>query len=82
MRSACNEIGQSQVHAEQNRNRRIGEFLKELDLTESRATNLPEILKVMAINGSPAPLFERTTSGHRLSFGCRCTRWRNSQPRM
>ena len=40
------------------RNRRIGEFLKELDLTEGRATGIPKILKVMAANGSPSPLFE------------------------
>ena len=40
------------------RNRRIGEFLKELDLTEGRSTGMPKILKVMAANGSPAPLFE------------------------
>jgi ATP-dependent DNA helicase RecG len=37
------------------RNRRIGEFLKEPDLTEGRSTGIPKILKVMAANGSPAP---------------------------
>lgn len=40
------------------RNRRIGEFLKELDLTEGRSTGIPKILKVMQENGSPAPTFE------------------------
>ena len=40
------------------RNRPIGEFLKELDLTEGRSTGVPKILKAMAVNGSPAPLFE------------------------
>jgi ATP-dependent DNA helicase RecG len=40
------------------RNRRIGEFLKELDLTEGRSTGISKILKVMAANGSPAPEFE------------------------
>ena len=40
------------------RNRRIGEFLKELDLTEGRSTGVPKILKAMAANGSPAPVFE------------------------
>jgi ATP-dependent DNA helicase RecG len=48
------------------RNRRIGEFLKELDLTEGRSTGIPKILKVMAANGSPAPLFE--TDDERASF--------------
>ncbi len=40
------------------RNRRIGEFLKELDLTEGRSTGIPKILKVMKKNGSPPPQFE------------------------
>jgi ATP-dependent DNA helicase RecG len=40
------------------RNRRIGEFLKELELTEGRSTGVPKILKAMAANGSPPPLFE------------------------
>ena len=40
------------------RNRRIGEFLKELDLTEGRSTGISKIIKAMAINGSPAPEFE------------------------
>ncbi|KPQ22772.1 MAG: putative transcriptional regulator containing an HTH domain and an uncharacterized domain shared wi [Halomonas sp. HL-48] len=40
------------------RNRRIGEFLKELDLTEGRSTGVPKILRVMKSNGSPEPVFE------------------------
>lgn len=40
------------------RNRRIGEFLKELDLTEGRSTGVPKILRVMRENGSPTPIFE------------------------
>jgi len=40
------------------RNRRIGEFLKELDLTEGRATGIPKILRAMKENGSPSPEFE------------------------
>jgi len=40
------------------RNRRIGEFLKELDLTEGRSTGIPKILRAMRENGSPAPEFE------------------------
>lgn len=40
------------------RNRRIGEFLKELDLTEGRSTGIPKILHAMKTNGSPAPVFE------------------------
>ena len=33
------------------RNRRIGEFLKELDLTEGRSTGVPKILRAMTSNG-------------------------------
>ena len=44
------------------RNRRIGEFLKELDLTAPRgpprATGIPKILNAMQKNGSPPPEFE------------------------
>ncbi|SET06084.1 RNA-binding domain-containing protein [Thorsellia anophelis] len=40
------------------RNRRIGEFLKELDLTEGRSTGIPKILRAMKINESPEPVFE------------------------
>jgi ATP-dependent DNA helicase RecG len=39
------------------RNRRIGEFLKELELTEGRCTGIPKIRRAMAHNGSPAPRF-------------------------
>jgi len=40
------------------RNRRIGEFLKELDMTEGRATGIPKILHAMQENGSPPPVFD------------------------
>lgn len=40
------------------RNRRIGDFLKELHLTESRGTGIPKIKRAMKVNGSPPPIFE------------------------
>ncbi|MFM9962766.1 MAG: RNA-binding domain-containing protein [Planctomycetaceae bacterium] len=40
------------------RNRRIGEFLKELRLAEMRSTGLPKIRRRMRENGSPDPMFE------------------------
>lgn len=40
------------------RNRRIGEFLKELDLAEGRFTGLPQIYDSMRLNGSPSPKFD------------------------
>lgn len=48
----------TRIVARDYRNRRIGEFLKELRLTEARASGLPYIRDAMANNGSPAPLFE------------------------
>ena len=39
------------------RNRRIGDFLKELKLAEGRNTGIPKILKAMRENGSPLPEF-------------------------
>lgn len=48
------------------RNRRLGEFLKELSLTEGRNTGIPTIQRELALNGSPAATFE--TDEDRLSF--------------
>ena len=45
------------IVARRYRNRRIGEFLKELDLTEGRCTGIPIIRAAMARNGSPPPKF-------------------------
>jgi len=39
------------------RNRRVGEFLKELDMTEGRGTGIPKILREIRKNGSPKPIF-------------------------
>ncbi len=40
------------------RNRRIGEFLKDLRLTETRGTGIPKAIRAMTENGSPQPSFE------------------------
>ena len=40
------------------RNRRVGEFLKQLGLAEAWWTGLPRIYRSMADNGSPAPRFD------------------------
>lgn len=45
------------IVARRYRNRRIGEFLKELDLTEGRCTGIPTIRTAMSENGSPPPMF-------------------------
>lgn len=53
-----NEIQKGIVHNRRYRNRRIGDFLKELDMTEGRGTGIPIIRKEMRNNGSPEPRFE------------------------
>ena len=40
------------------RNRRIGDFLKELHLTEGRNTGFKKIIDALEANGSPKPEFE------------------------
>lgn len=57
---------QKQIIAREYRNRRIGDFLKELHLTEGRGTGFPTIYNAMANNGSPSPLFETDESTYVL----------------
>jgi ATP-dependent DNA helicase RecG len=54
------------IIARQYRNRRIGDFLKELHLTEGRATGFPTIYDAMEKNGSPAPVFDSDDSTYVL----------------
>lgn len=49
---------QRRIVAREYRNRRIGDFLKELELTEGRGTGFPAIYDAMEKNGSPDPIFE------------------------
>ena len=50
-------MGQS-LRSRRYRNRRLGEFLKELDLTEGRATGIPTIQEELRDNGSPQATIE------------------------
>ena len=52
------DLQQGRAVSRRYRNRRIGEFLKELDLAEGRSTGVPKILRAMHNNGSPVPRFE------------------------
>ena len=52
------DLQQGKAVSRRYRNRRIGEFLKELELAEGRSTGVPKILRAMHNNGSPAPSFE------------------------
>ena len=47
----------AEMRAAPARNRRIGEFLKELGLAEGRLSGLPQVFEAMAANGSPRPQF-------------------------
>ena len=49
---------QRRIISREYRNRRIGDFFKELNLTEGRATGFPTIYETMENNGSPKPVFE------------------------
>ena len=49
---------QKRIIARNYRNRRIGDFLKELRLTEGRGTGFPTIYDTMAANGSSDPQFD------------------------
>ena len=59
-------LKQYRVFNRRYRNRRIGEFLKELHLTEGRNTGFGKILRALEKNGSPKPIFE--TDEDRTSF--------------
>lgn len=54
------------IIARQYRNRRIGDFLKELHLTEGRGTGFPSMYDAMSKNGSPAPAFDTDDSSYLL----------------
>lgn len=51
------DLAGGRLIARRYRNRRIGEFLKELRLTEGRGTGIPRAIRAMAENGSPEPRF-------------------------
>ncbi len=55
---SLDQLRQGRALPRRYRNRRIGELLKELDLTEGRGTGIPKILRAMRGNGSPGPVFE------------------------
>ncbi|MCC8102000.1 MAG: putative DNA binding domain-containing protein [Clostridiales bacterium] len=52
------DIANRKMVSRRYRNRRIGDFLKELHLVEGRNTGIPTILRAMQQNGSDLPVFE------------------------
>jgi ATP-dependent DNA helicase RecG len=55
---AIDQFKAGKAIARRYRNRRIGEFLKEIDLSEKRSTGITKILKALKTNNSPPPDFE------------------------
>jgi ATP-dependent DNA helicase RecG len=66
------DLKQRRVIARDYRNRRIGDFLKELQLTEGKATRFPVIRNEMSKNGNPEPVFytDEDKSLFLVSFPC------------
>ena len=62
------DLEKFRLFAKQDRNRRIGEFLKELELAEARNTGYPAILRAIERNGSPKPIIETNTSRDYFTF--------------
>lgn len=52
------DLAEGKAISRRYRNRRIGDFLKELQLTEGRSTGIQKIRRAIAQNGSPPPVFE------------------------
>ena len=60
-------IEQYDIRARLYRNRRIGDFLKELGLIEGRNTGFPNAMEALERNGSGKPVFEMDEERHYLS---------------
>ncbi len=61
-----NDLNKGIIRARRYRNRRIGEFLKELNLTEGKGTGIPTIKRVLKNNGSPPAKYD--TDGDERRF--------------
>ena len=59
-------INNEHVSSRLYRNRRVGDFLKELRFTEGRGTGFPKMRRALKANGSPKVVFE--TDGDRTYF--------------
>lgn len=52
------EISRLEIRSRGDRNRRLGDFLKELGMAEARNTGIPKIVMALRRNGSPDPVYE------------------------
>ncbi|MDR3283429.1 MAG: putative DNA binding domain-containing protein [Candidatus Methanoplasma sp.] len=55
---SADDIKKRRMVSKFNRNRRIGDFLKELKLVEGRNTGVPLMVRAMQANGSELPVFD------------------------
>lgn len=55
------KFAMGKVRARRYRNPKIGEFFKEIDLSEKKSTGISKILRELKRNGSPLPEFETDT---------------------
>jgi ATP-dependent DNA helicase RecG len=53
-----NDFKKERIVSRKYLNRRVGDFLRELHLTEGKGTGIPKIRKALKNNGSPEPIFE------------------------
>ncbi len=74
------DLNRGSAHVRTYRNRRIGDFLKELHLTEGRCSGVPKIHKAMQENGSP-PAIKQTKSPATFSRCCLFIQKLEKEPR-
>ena len=66
------DLKKERVISRSYRNRRIGDFLKELDYTEGRSTGFPKIYRHLKKNYSPEPQFETDENNLHFLTTIRC----------
>lgn len=54
----ASDLKKQRVVSRNYRNRRIGDILKDMDITEGRSTGFPKVYNALKKNGSPEPIFE------------------------
>ena len=58
------KFAEGKIISRKYRNRRIGEFFQEIELSEKKSTGITKILRVLKQNGSPPPEFETDPGRH------------------
>ena len=66
------KFAMGKVRARRYRNPKIGEFFKEIDLSEKKSTGISKILRKLKRNGSPMPKFETDANRTYMIRGTSC----------